>query len=85
MRIRYLVATKELTGWCGDPTHGDCVHLERGRTTEALVTIDMEVPTGSLQEHRYNSETKRIERLEAIRDKYKSKYEDLKNGTHTRT
>ncbi len=54
MRIRYLIATKDLTGWCGDPTHGDCVHLERGRPTEALVTVDMPVPTGSLQDYLYD-------------------------------
>ncbi len=54
MRIRYIIATKKLTGWCGDKKHGDCVHLERSRLTEALVTIDMPIPTGSLQDYLYD-------------------------------
>ena len=54
MRIRYIIATEELTGWCGDKKHGDCVHLERGRPTELVVSVDMPVPTGSLGDYLYD-------------------------------
>lgn len=42
LEIRYIIETKQLTGWCGDLEQFG--KLDRNRPTEAVVILDIPIP-----------------------------------------
>ena len=55
LEIRFLIETGMVTGWCGDATAFG--KLDRGRDTEAIVILDMDVPPGDMGDYTFNGQT----------------------------
>lgn len=47
LEVRYNTDTKELTAWCGDSEQFG--NLDRGRDNEAIVILDIPIPTKPIQ------------------------------------
>ena len=46
LEVRYIIATGEVSGWCGDKAQFG--NLDRERTAEAIIILDIPVPPLSL-------------------------------------
>ncbi len=58
LEVRYNADTKEVTAWCGD--HDQFGNLDRGWTDEAVVVLDIPIPTKPIEALLYNEATQTL-------------------------
>jgi len=58
LEVRYNTETKKLSGWCGDPEQFG--NLDRARDNEAVVVLDIPIPTEPIQALLYDEATQSL-------------------------